>query len=107
MNFLNELISVYENLGMQMVLNYLQTRIQITTLLKIFWLTKVFVLPLGIRAIYTSPFVANIARFPNVTMNNGMLGYNVTMHRNAEYNVTLTKTIYFTTMYYGTETVLT
>ncbi len=90
---LNELINLYENFGIQTLLNYLQQHIHIVTLSKIFWLTKIFVLPLGIRTIYTNPYITNM------TIQNETIITN--------YNVTLTRTIYFTTLFYGTETIFT
>jgi len=54
---LHELYNLFENFGIQTLFNYLQQHIQIVTLLKFFWLIKVFVLPLSIRTIYTSPFL--------------------------------------------------
>jgi hypothetical protein len=63
------------------------------TLMKMFWLTKILILPLGIRTIYTNPFLNNI------TMKNELNIMN--------YNETLTKTIYFTVLFYGTETMFT
>lgn len=92
----NELMNLYDNFGIQTLINYLQQRIHVTTLLKIFWLTKIIVLPLGIRTIYTNPYITNI------TINN-----NITNETIMNYNETLTKTIYFTTLFYGTETVFT
>jgi len=89
---IEELFHLYQNLGFQTLLNYIQTRIHIGTLLKIFWLTKIIVLPLGFRAIYTNPFLTNLTE-ANSTIEN--------------YNETTTKTIYFTTLFYGTETMFT
>jgi len=89
-SLLNEIINLYENFGIQTLFNYLQEHIHIVRLLKIFWLTKIFVLPLGIRTIYTNPFII-IKNETNLT----------------NYNETLTKTIYFTSLFYGTETILT
>jgi len=91
--FLNELISLYDNFAIQTLFNYLQQRIHVITLLKIFWLTKILVLPLGIRTIYTNPYITNM------TIQNETIITN--------YNVTLTRTIYFTTLFYGTETIFT
>jgi hypothetical protein len=90
---LNDLIQLYDNLGIQTLLNYLQQHIHITTLLKIFWLAKILILPLGIRTVYTNPFLNN------TTMENETEMIN--------YNETLTKTIYFTIVFYGTETMFT
>jgi len=94
--FLNELISLYDNFAIQTLFNYLQQRIHVITLLKIFWLTKIIVLPLGIREIYTNPFVTN------TTININIINETI-----MNYNQTLTKTIYFTTLFYGTETIFT
>jgi len=97
--FLHDLYHLYENLGFQTLINYLQTRIHIGTLLKIFWLTKILVLPLGIRTIYTNPYIAN------VTLN---INENITLEdKYINYNHTLVKTIYFTSLFYGTETMFT
>jgi hypothetical protein len=90
---LNHLINLYDNLGIQTLLNYIQEHIHIVTLMKMFWLTKILILPLGIRTIYTNPFLNNI------TMKNELNIMN--------YNETLTKTIYFTVLFYGTETMFT
>lgn len=87
---IEELYHLYQNLGIQTLLNYIQSRIHIVTLLKIFWLTKIIVLPLGFRAMYTSPYLTNTT---NQTIE--------------DYNQTTTKTIYFTTLFYGTETMFT
>ncbi|CAF0936144.1 unnamed protein product [Rotaria sordida] len=98
--FLHDLYNLYGNFGLQTLINYLQTRIHINTLLKIFWLTKIIVLPLGIRTIYTNPYISNI----NITN----LNDNITLDdKQINYNVTLVKTIYFTSLFYGTETIFT
>ena len=76
------------------LINSLQQRIDFVTLLKIFWLTKIIILPLGLRQMYTNPFVVN------TTINMDTLDNNVTL----DYNETFSKTIYFTLLYYGTET---
>jgi len=82
---LTNLLQIYHNLGLQVLLNYLQEHIHFLTLLKLFWLVKISVIPLCIRMIYTQPFVKNAT---------------------IEYtNETLINTIYFTTMFYGTETI--
>lgn len=94
--FLNELLSLYENLGIQALFSYLQQRIKVTMLLKIFWLTKIMIIPLGIRTIYTNPFITHNTTDGNIT--NEMI---------TDYNETLSKTIYFTTVFYGTETMFT
>jgi hypothetical protein len=93
--FLSQLISLYDNFGIQALLSYLQQHIHAVILLKIFWLTKIIVLPLGIRTLYTTPFIINTT-IQNNTNETTMI-----------YNETLTKTIYFTTLFYGTETVFT
>lgn len=101
--FLNEIIALYQNLGLQTVFGYLQEHIHIVTLLKIFWLTKVVVSPLGFRETYSNPFLNNATRPWNDTTTNVTLALNETF----VYNETLSKTVYFTTLYYGTETVFT
>ncbi|CAF3341250.1 unnamed protein product [Rotaria sp. Silwood1] len=90
--FLNELMNFYENFGIQALINYLQQQIDMVTLLKIFWLTKILILPLGIRTIYTNPYLTNTTIDINLTTN---------------YNETIVKTIYFTILFYGTETTFT
>lgn len=90
---IEELFHLYRNLGFQTLLNYIQTQIHIGTLLKVFWITKIIVLPLGFRTIYTNPFVVT-----NLTEMNSTI---------VDYNQTTTKTIYFTTLFYGTETMFT
>ena len=95
-SFLSEIVSLYNNFGVQALINYLQHRIDATTLLKIFWLTKIIVLPLGFRTMYTHPFLIN-----------GTANTNVTNETIADYNTTLTKTVYFTALFYGTETTFT
>ncbi|CAF2056268.1 unnamed protein product [Rotaria magnacalcarata] len=95
--FLHELISLYENFGIQTLINSLQQRIDFVTLLKIFWLTKIIISPLGLRQMYTIPFVVN------TTINMDALDNNITL----DYNETFAKTIYFTLLYYGTETTFT
>ncbi|CAF1112000.1 unnamed protein product [Rotaria sp. Silwood1] len=102
--FLHDLYHLYENFGLQTLINYLQTRIHINTLLKIFWLTKIIVLPLGIRTIYTNPYISNVTL--NINMTN--LNNNITLDdKKLNYNETLVKTIYFTSLFYGTETIFT
>ncbi|CAF0727489.1 unnamed protein product [Adineta ricciae] len=83
----------YNNFGIQTVLTYLQQRIDIITLMKIFWLTKILIIPLGFRTIYSNPFIINVTNSHNETIE--------------DYNTTLTKSIYFTVLYYGTETTFT
>ncbi|UJR33526.1 hypothetical protein I4U23_020971 [Adineta vaga] len=94
--FINEIFHLYHNFGMQSLFTYLQQRIDMMSLMKIFWLIKIIVLPLGFRAIYSNPFIINTIDSIN--------GTNETI---VNYNVTLTKTIYFTALYYGTETTFT
>lgn len=100
--FLEELYSLYQNLGLQTLFNYLQTRIDGVTLLKIFWLTKIFVLPLGIRSVHTHPYVnmkiTGNESFENVTLAEKTMG---------DESETLFKTVYFTSLFYGTETIFT
>jgi hypothetical protein len=101
---IQELYHLYQNLGLQTLISYLQTRIYVGTLLKIFWLTKIIVLPLGIRTIYTNPYIANTTL--NMTIIN--LNENLTLDdKHLNYNETLVKTIYFTSLFYGTETMFT
>lgn len=84
---MNQLISSYDNFSAQIAFNYLYENIHLTVLLKLFWLIKVFILPLGIRAIYKNPYI--------ITKNK------------TEFNETLPSTIYFTCIFYGTETMFT
>ncbi|CAF2711084.1 unnamed protein product [Rotaria sp. Silwood2] len=93
-HLLNELMNFYENFGVQRLINYLQQRIDLVTLLNIFWLTKILILPLGIRTMHTNPFITN------TIIQNTTNDINLTTN----YNETLTKTIYFTILFYGTET---
>jgi hypothetical protein len=103
--FILELYHLYYNFGLQTLLTYLQTRIHVGTLLKIFWLTKIIVLPLGIRTIYTNPYIANVTLNINDTIN---LNDDITLEeKHINYNETLVKTIYFTCLFYGTETMFT
>ncbi|CAF5032246.1 unnamed protein product [Rotaria magnacalcarata] len=102
--FINDLYHLYENFGLQTLINYLSTRIDVATLLKIFWLTKIIVLPLGIRTIYTHPYISNVT----LNMNMANLNDNMTLDdKQTNYNETLVKTIYFTSLFYGTETIFT
>ena len=56
--FLSQLISLYENYGIQACYSVIYNNdIDFVVLLKIFWLTKILVLPLGIRPLYTNPFL--------------------------------------------------
>jgi predicted secreted protein len=96
--FLSELINFYDNFGLQTLLAYLQQHIHIVILLKIFWLTKIIVLPLGIRTIYANPFIINSTTKTDI---------NITNTTDMVYNETLIKTIYFTSIFYGTETIFT
>lgn len=86
-DFYNELWIYYENFSINLLVTYLQEHIHLSILLKIFWLTKVLIVPLGVRTIYSNPYI--------ITDNQ------------ANYDITLNKTIYFTCLYYGTETVFT
>lgn len=92
--FFNRIIRLYENFGIQSFINYLQQRIPMITLLRIFWLTKIIILPIGIRQIYTNPYVINttIKSDDNTTIS---------------YDESFAKTVYFTFLYYGTETTFT
>ncbi|CAF3774997.1 unnamed protein product [Rotaria sordida] len=96
-SFLNEFMNFYENFGIQTLINYIQQQIDIITLLKIFWLTKIIILPLGIRTTHTNPFLTD------TIIKNTTIDDNITTN----YNETLTKTIYFTILFYGTETTFT
>ena len=100
--FLQELYPLYQNLGLPTMFNYLQTRIDFLTLLKIFWLTKIFVLPLGIRSVHTHPHLnmnlTGNGSFANVTLAEKTMG---------DKGETLFKTMYFTSLFYGTETIFT
>jgi hypothetical protein len=105
--FVNEMLALYENRGVQMVLNYLQENIHIMSLLKIFWFTKILISPLGIRAAYTKPFVNNGTVDWNLPLLNTNLTISESMEIRLNYQETLTSTMYFTSIYYGTETVFT
>jgi len=83
----DELLNLYENFSIDTLADYLHEHVHLSILLKIFWLIKVFIVPLGIRTIYSNPYI--ITKYETV------------------YNVTLMKTIYFTCLYYGTETMFT
>jgi predicted secreted protein len=101
---INELYQLYRNVGVQALITYLQTEIHVGTLLKIFWLTKIIVLPLGIRTIYTNPYLTNVT----LNINTTNLNENITLEdKHLNYNETLIKTIYFTSLFYGTETMFT
>ncbi|UJR13713.1 hypothetical protein I4U23_000724 [Adineta vaga] len=103
-DFIQDLYNVYESLGFQTLLNYLQNRIHVLTLLKIFWLTKIIVLPLCIRNIYTNPYIANVTL--NLNMTNSE--QNITFDNKQLFNnQTSIKTIYFISLFYGTETMFT
>ena len=105
--FVNDLINLYENRGLQIILNYLQENIHIVSLLKIFWFTKILVSPLGFRAVYAKPFLNNASRQWNLTLLNSTLTVTGAMENRLDYNETLATTMYFTAIYYGTETVFT
>jgi hypothetical protein len=110
--YIHETYRLYETFGFQSLLNYLQTRIPITTLLKIFWITKIIVLPLGVRTIYTNPYIANVTLNTTVIRNDILnmtnLNENITLQdKQIHYDETLMKTIYFTSLFYGTETMFT
>lgn len=105
--FVNDMMVLYENRGFQIVLNYLQENIHIVSLLKIFWFTKILISPLGIRAVYTNPFVNNVTRDWNLTALTSHLTINASMENRWNYNETHASTMYFTAIYYGTETVFT
>ncbi|CAF0986426.1 unnamed protein product [Adineta ricciae] len=103
-DFIQDLYHLYENLGLQTLLSYLQTRIHVSTLLKIFWLAKIFVLPLCIRNIYSNSYIANVTLNLNMTSSEE----NVTaVDKEMQYNETTIKTIYYTSLFYGTETMFT
>ena len=103
-DFIQDLYHLYENLGFQTLINYLQTRIYVSTLLKIFWLTKILILPLCIRNIYSNPYIANVTLNLNMTSSEE----NVTLaEKEMLYNETTIKTIYYTSLFYGTETMFT
>lgn len=102
--FIYELYHLYQNFGFHTLISYLQTRIHVGTLLKVFWLTKIIVLPLGIRTIYTNPYINN----STININTTNLNQNITLQdSHSNYNETLVKTIYFTSLFYGTETMFT
>ena len=93
---LNNLIRLYENFGIQTLIDCLHQDIQLVILLRIFWLTKIGLLSLGLRTIHTHPYLPqnhNDSNSNETDLNN--------------YNETLAKTIYFTVIYYGTETIFT
>jgi len=103
--FIHELYHLYQHFGLHTLITYIQTRIHIGTLLKIFWLTKIIVLPLGLRTIYTNPYIANATLNINHTIN---VKDNITLEdKHTNYNESLVKTIYFTSLFYGTETMFT
>ena len=112
--FLNELYHLYDNFGLQVLMNYLQARIFFVTLLKIFWLAKIIVLPLCIRTIHKNPYVTR-AQFNASAIGNGTINVNGTSSiehptlspGEIPYDETLIKTIYYTSLFYGTETVFT
>ena len=100
--FLNELIHSCRNLNTQRLFNYLQQQIQINQLLKIFWFTKIIVLPLSIRIIYTNSSITD-----SMINNNSRINIHMTNTTTINYNETLTKTIYYAILFYGTETLFT
>ena len=91
-DLLNNLIHFYENFGIQTLIDCLQQDIQFVVLLRIFWVTKIVLLPLGIRTIYTHPFLFN---------NQSKFNESDVL----DYQQTLGKTIYFNVIFYGTETI--
>ena len=113
--FLRELYPLYHNLGGQALISYLQARVYVVTLLKIFWLAKVLVLPLGVRSMRTHPYLTNRTLHLNVigngTFENGTSSFeeNVNLMEKTVgvEGETLLKTIYFTGLFYGTETIFT
>lgn len=88
-DLLNNLVHFYENFGLQTLIDCLQQDIQFVVLLRIFWLTKILLLPFGIRTIYTHPDLFN----------------NPSKFNESNYEETSGKTIYFNVIFYGTETV--
>lgn len=101
---IQELYHLQQNFGFQTLISYLQTRIFVGTLMKIFWLTKILVLPLGFRAIYSNPYIINGTLSINETDSIGSISFE---EKYTNYNETLVKTIYFTALFYGTETTFT
>ena len=101
---IQELFHLQQNFGFQTLISYLQTRIYVGTLMKIFWLTKILVLPLGIRSIYSNPYIINATSHINETDSIESIAFD---DKYTNYNETLVKTIYFTTLFYGTETTFT
>ena len=100
--FWNRIISLIDNGGVQVIFNHVYDHIPITQLLKLFWLAKLLVVPLGIRALCTSPFLNQTTMLNNLTLENNHSS--IESHLND--NETLVKTAYFTTIFYATETVL-
>ena len=103
--FFQELYQCYQNLGLQGLFSYLQLRICIFTLLKIFWLTKIIVLPLGLRTPYTNPYITNATSNVHLIINSSQI--HLPDYQSMHYNTTGLKTMYFTGLFYGTETILT
>ena len=113
--FLHELYPIHQNLGFQTLLDYVQSNANILTLLKIFWITKIVILPLGIRSLYRNPYLNNVT----VSTTSSTEGLNnvadvdtsvdlLSSSKSPDsYEETFLKTIYFTCLFYGTETILT
>lgn len=104
LRLMKELFHLQQNFGFQTLISYLQTRIYVGTLMKIFWLTKILVLPLGIRSIYSNPYIMNITSNINETDSIEHLTFD---EKYTNYNETSMKTMYFTALFYGTETTFT
>ncbi|CAF1355156.1 unnamed protein product, partial [Didymodactylos carnosus] len=145
--FLLDIYTIIRTLGLPTLFNYVQVRVRIITLFKIFYFTKLILMPLYFRSVYETPYVngpsnvlsssikslnlTNIYTLLNMTTTTNITN-NVNINRTLlienlmqkhpnliqqlnnqyqqqkqAYNVTFTKTIYFTTLYYGTETTFT
>lgn len=90
-DLLNNLLHFYENFGIQTLVDFFQQDIQFVVLLRIFWMTKIVLLPLGIRTIHSHPFLF----YDHIKFNESDL---------LDYQQTLGRTIYFNVIFYGTET---
>ena len=104
--FLNELYRLYDEEDVQGLINHFHARIFFATLFKIFWLAKIIALPLCLRAIHTHPYVTRV-QFNDTTHVNGTGSMDPPSSGDIPYNETLIKTLYYTGLFYGTETLLT
>lgn len=104
--FFHELYPIQVNFGFQTVLDYIQTNAHVLTLLKIFWLAKILISPLGIRSVYSNPHITNGTILQNTT-NLELSENEASNDASVIHNETMWKTMYFTGLFYGTETILT